>query len=98
MSKKENAAKAHKEPKPVEEIILNYQGEKYAAIPLAAQWAKVLRRKEENRHLTSNELLDLSLRDVLGGEVDWKDLKKAMASAPAEASEAPNGVEAKSKN
>ena len=84
MSKKESAEKGQKPPKSVEEMILNFQGGKYSAIPLAAQWAKVLRRKEENRHLTSNDILDLALRDVLGGEVDWKDLKKAMANGAAE--------------
>lgn len=89
MSKKENAEKAQKPPKSVEEMILNFQGGKYSAIPLAAQWAKVLRRKEENRHLTSNEILDLALKEVLGGEIDWKDLKKAISAAPAET----NGVE-----
>ena len=80
MTKKESAAKAPvapQVPKLVEELILNYQGGKYSAIPLAAVWAKVLRKQEEHRHLTQNEILDLALRDVLGGKVDWKDVKKA---------------------
>lgn len=88
MTKKEAKAKeAPEAPKTVEELILNYSGDKYTAIPLAAQWAKVLRRKEENRHLTSNEILDLALKDVLSGEVDWKHVTKALSkfedSAPA---------------
>ena len=81
MSKKESAEKDQpKPPKSLEELILNFQGGKYTAIPLAAQWAKVLRRREENRHLTSNDILDLALKDVLGGAIDWKDLKKAMTA------------------
>src|SRR5579859_5441532 len=81
MTKKEKeAAKAPQAPKSVEELILNYPEGKYSAIPLAAQWAKVLRRREEHRHLTSNEILDLALRDVLSGEIDWKDVKKAAAN------------------
>jgi hypothetical protein len=72
--------------KSVDEMILNYPNGKYSAIPLAALWAKVLRKKEENRHLTPAQLLDLSLKHVLGGEVDWKDVKKALA---AQADEAP---------
>ncbi len=98
MSKKVNAEKEQpKVPKTLEELILNFPGGKYTAIPLAAQWAKVLRRKEEHRHLTSNEILDLALRQALEGEIDWKDLKKALgASASAEAG-ALNGVEAKAK-
>lgn len=83
MSKKESAEKAPAEPQNIEELILNFKVGKYSAIPLAAQWARVLRRKEEHRHLTSNEILDLALRNVLGGDVDWKDVKKALASLPA---------------
>lgn len=99
MSKKNDA---HKElpvvPKTVEELILNFQGGKYTAIPLAAHWAKVLRRREENRHLTSNEILDLALREVLGGEIDWKDLKKAMTANGAAETNGLNGAaEASSK-
>ena len=81
MSKKE--AKPQPEAaKSTEELILNYQLDKYSAIPLAAIWAKELRRKEENRHLTANEILEQALRDVLSGDVDWKTIKKLM-SAPA---------------
>jgi hypothetical protein len=60
---------------------LDYQLDKYSAIPLASIWAKELRRKEENRHMTANEILELALRDVLGGQVDWKSMKKALAAA-----------------
>ena len=81
---KKNAAKEEKEEKPVksvEELILNCEKNKYSAIPLAALWANELRRKEENRHLTQVELLDLAISDVLTGVVDWKDLKKAAKTA-----------------
>ena len=81
MTKKAEKTEPTPEIKSIEEMILNYPSGKYTAIPLAALWAKVLRKKEENRHLTPAEILDLSLRDVLSGSVDWKDLKKAMAAA-----------------
>jgi len=82
MTKKESAKdEPVQEPKTVDEMILNYPNGKYTAIPLAALWAKVLRKREENRHLTPAELLDLSLKEVLSGSVDWKDVKKAMAAA-----------------
>ena len=80
MPKKE-AKPAPETPKSTEELILNYQTDKYSAIPLAAVWAKELRRKEENRHLTANEILELALRDVLTGVADWKTVKKALASS-----------------
>lgn len=76
---KKDAAKAAPDliKKTTEELILNFGKGKYSAIPMAALWAKELKKHEENRHLTPAELLDLALRDVLGGKVDWKDLKKA---------------------
>lgn len=83
MTKKQTAEKAPQPQKSIEEMILNYPSGKYSAIPLAALWAKELRRREEHRHLTSNEILDLALRDVLSGDVDWKDLKKAISASSA---------------
>lgn len=76
--------------KTTEEMILNFPRGKYSAIPMAALWVKELKKREENRHLTPAELLDLAVRDVLGGKVDWKDLKKAAA---AEGGEAPKKAE-----
>ena len=85
MSKKESAKDAAESAKKTtEELILNFGKGKYSAIPMAALWAKELKKREENRHLTPAELLDLALRDVLGGKVDWKDLKKVAAAAEPE--------------
>lgn len=84
MTKKKDVKEEVAEKKTVEEMILNFPNGKYSAIPLAAMWAKVLRRREEHRHLTQNEILELALKDVLEGEIDWKDVKKAMAEQPAE--------------
>lgn len=91
MTKKDAAAKTPAEQKPIEEIILNFTTGKYSAIPLASFWAKELRRREENRHLTANELLELALREVLNGSVDWKDVKKAAAAAAANGDESAEG-------
>ena len=89
MSKKEAAqAAAEAAKKTTEELILDFGKGKYSAIPMAALWAKELKKREENRHLTPAELLDLALREVLGGKVDWKDLKKVAAAVEAEAAEA----------
>lgn len=62
-------------------LILDYQRSKYDAIPLAAEWSKALRRKEENRHLIPSEILDMAMRDVLSGRITWKDVRKT-ASEP----------------
>ena len=85
MSKKEAAKDAPETKKSTEDMILDFGKGKYTAIPMAALWAKELKKREENRHLTPAELLDLALREVLGGKVDWKDLKKVAAAEPAEA-------------
>ena len=84
MSKKEDVKAAPEVVrKSTEEMILNFGKGKYSAIPMAAMWAKELKSREENRHLTPAEILDLALRDVLGGKVDWKDLKKVAVHAVA---------------
>src|SRR5438876_662538 len=97
--KKDHAGKNGKEPlveKSVDELILNFNIGKYSAIPLAAMWAKILRRREEHRHLTSTEILELSLRQVLEGKIDWDDLKKAATSAlPADGEAAEGKAKAK---
>ena len=85
MPKKEPVAKDGVVRKTTEEMILNFPRGKYSAIPMAAIWVKELKKREANRHLTPAELLDLAVRDVLGGEVDWKDLKKAAAAGAEEA-------------
>ncbi|MDE2039233.1 MAG: hypothetical protein KGO96_06570 [Elusimicrobia bacterium] len=84
MSKKSKEPQTEEAGKSVDELILNYPNGKYSAVPLAALWAKVLRKREENRHLTPAELLNLSLKDVLGGSVDWRDVKKALAAEPSD--------------
>lgn len=85
MAKKE-AVKNPPLPKTTEELMLDFGAGKYSAIPMAAHWARELKKREENRHLTPAELLDLALREVLSGHVDWKDLKKAASKAePVEA-------------
>ena len=89
MAKKE-VVKDAQPYKTTEEMILNFPRGKYSAIPMAAIWVKELKKREENRHLTPAELLDLAVREVLGGKVDWKDLKKAAA---ANGDEAPKKVE-----
>lgn len=87
MAKKEAVKDAA--PKTTEELMLDFGAGKYSAIPMAAHWARELKKREENRHLTPAELLDLALREVLTGKVDWKDLKKAAAKAePAAEAEA----------
>jgi hypothetical protein len=94
MAKKEAASK--KEPavvlKSIEEMILNHSADKYTLIPLAAAWAKVLRRKEEYRHLTTSEILSIALREVLNGAVDWKDVKTALSALGPIGEAAANGT------
>lgn len=80
MPKKDAAAKEVPVAKTTEELMLNFGKGKYTAIPMAALWAKEIKRREENRHLTPAEILDLALREVLSGKVDWKDLKKIASS------------------
>ena len=60
MAKKE-VVKDAQPYKTTEEMILNFPRGKYSAIPMAAIWVKELKKREENRHLTPAELLDLAV-------------------------------------
>jgi hypothetical protein len=67
-------------PKPIEELVLDYPIGKYSGIPLISLWAKEIKGKEENRHLTPNDVLELAMREVLSGKVGWDDLKSSAAA------------------
>lgn len=77
----EDAAEA-KRAANLEQLILDKKEGKYAVVQRVAYWAKQLRGKEEHRHLTQNEILELALQQVLAGEVTEKDIDKLMAAAP----------------
>lgn len=93
MTKKAESKKEQPKEPSLEELILNFPVGKYTAIPLAATWAKILRKREENRHLTQNEVLDLALKDILTGAIGWKEIKKAVTAAVGE-----NGAESEEKS
>ncbi|MBI5622836.1 MAG: hypothetical protein HY924_03565 [Elusimicrobia bacterium] len=93
--KKAQAAEPEKgkAPKPVlDELVLNHKTGKYSAIPLIAMWAKELRKREDLRHLTPNEILELAMEQVLNGTVGWDDLKKALVSGAAKAATGIEGL------
>lgn len=89
MPKKKEDAKAIAELKalPLEELVLDKAKEKYLLVPLAAEWAKELKKSEEFRHMTQNEILDKSLEDVISGAITWEKLKKVAAASAANGSE-----------
>jgi len=80
--KKEEEAKEFESMKgmSLDQLILDKAKEKYLIVPLAAEWAKELKKSEEFRHMTQNEILDKSLVDVITGKVTWEKLKKAAAA------------------
>lgn len=91
MAKKEKADKAAVEDLkslPLEQLILDKAGAKYNLVSLAAEWAKQLRRSEEFRHMTQNEILDKALEDTIKGEVTWELVEKARAAAAVAEAEA----------
>lgn len=69
-------------PLSLEQRVLDKKEGKYRVVELAAFWAKSLRGREEHRHLTQNELLELALEQVLSGEVSEKEVEKAKRAAP----------------
>ena len=71
--------------KSLEQLILERSTGKYLLVPLASQWALALRRREEHRHLTQNEILELSLKQILTGQVKEEEIVAASAELRAEA-------------
>ena len=80
--KKTDEAAEGAKPVLVDQLVLDKKDGKYRVVELVSFHAKTLRGKEEHRHLTQNEVLELALTQVLSGEVAEKDLEKAKASAP----------------
>lgn len=79
-------------PRTLEQLILDRTHGKYTLVSLTSLWALELRRREENRHLTQNELLDAALTDVLTGKVTEEDVN---AHARDSGSAAPEAKEKK---
>lgn len=61
--------------KSIEQLILDQSDGKYGLVPLASMWALVLRRRDEYRHLTQPEILDIALRAIISGEVGEDQVK-----------------------
>lgn len=66
----------------LEQLVLDKKEGKYHVVQRVAYWAKQLRGREEHRHLTQNEILELALQQVLAGEVSEKEIDKLMAASP----------------
>jgi hypothetical protein len=69
----------------LEQLVLDKKAGKYSIVPLISYWAKELRKMEEHRHLTQNEILELAMSEVLSGKVSEKELGKKFAEAVPEA-------------
>lgn len=69
----------------LEQLVLDKKEGKYGVVPMISVWAKELRKLEEHRHLTQNEVLELAMSEVLAGKVSDKELAKRMAAQRAEA-------------
>lgn len=76
--KKDPAAAAPAPQDAVESLILDRATGKYQVVDRISLWAKELRRREENRHLTQTEILDLAMSEVLGGKVSEEELEKRL--------------------
>lgn len=64
------------EDKTLEELLLDSKIQRYKLVSLAARWAEELKGKEEYKYLTFNELLELSLKDILSGKVSEEEILK----------------------
>lgn len=84
--------------KSIEQLILDQGDGKYGLVPLASHWALVLRKRDEYRHLTQPEILDLALRAIISGEVTEDQIKAQAEELAAQAASAESALsEAKKK-
>lgn len=83
MAKKKTDEADEKGVRSVDQLVLDKKEGKYRVVELVSFWAKTLKGKEEHRHLTQNEILELALHQVLSGEVSEKEIEKAKLAAPA---------------
>lgn len=89
-SKKTGSAAAPE--RPLEQMILDQPTGKYALVSLATSWALDLRRREEYRHLTQVEILDLAVKDLLSGRVTPAQVHDAADARAAIEGAAQNGA------
>ena len=93
--KKQVVVEPVKNVKSLQELILNQPHSKYTIVGLAAAWATELHRREENRHLTQVELLDLALTEVLTGKVSPEEIREKAAASAAVAAALPANAKEK---
>lgn len=90
MPKDHDKAKSAEEkvlPANLGELILDHAKVKYSLIPLASVWARYLRGLEEHRGLPTTDLLEIALRDVVSGRVNWENVKKLSKNGSVEEEE-----------
>lgn len=61
-----------------EKLVLDYPTTRYPLIRQAADWAMVLRRRQDYQHLKKNELLEQALADVLAKKVTPASIAKEL--------------------
>ncbi|MBI4064662.1 MAG: hypothetical protein HY401_10240 [Elusimicrobia bacterium] len=82
MPKKKESAENNKEDSfSYERLVLDYPTTRYPVIRLAADWALVLKRKQEFQHLKKNEILEKALADVLSEKVDKATVAKELEAS-----------------
>lgn len=80
------------EEKPIEELFFASGKGKYEVTKLAIEWIKAVKKDEDYRKLSQQELLDKAMRDVLSGVATYEKIeeinKKRAAAAEKQAEQA----------
>lgn len=80
------------EEKPIEELFFASGKGKYEVTKLAIEWIKAVKKDDDYRKLSQQELLDKAMRDVLSGVATYEKIeeinkKKVAAEKQAEQAE-----------
>lgn len=62
--------------KSLAELVLDTRYDKYKLIPVAARWAKELRKKEEYRNTPITQIVGIALKEILTQKVAMEDIIK----------------------
>ena len=70
------AEKEQKHNKPLDELVLDTNIDRYRLVGLASKWVEELKQKEEYKYFSTPELIEVALKDILADKVSIEEIEK----------------------
>ncbi|MCG2725860.1 MAG: hypothetical protein L6420_06330 [Elusimicrobia bacterium] len=68
-----------KDNESIEKLICDYDGSKYEVTMLAMKWARHIKKLEEYKSLPMADIIEVAIRDILGGKISSDEVFKAVS-------------------